>query len=254
MTTSNTTHAKSTNNGITTGPNRTGIGIVPQRAQELIDAAEGTHPSAPGNEHGVTELRESYSDESEPIGSVPPPAMDDAEGDIELAREQVSEARQFAVFSDKLGERLAFERTGVRLYEALLSKARVAPPLERGPSVEELEAFHAQELAHFDMLRGVAEELGADPTVVTPSADVMAILSMGIPHVLSDPRTSLRQCLDAVLLAELADHDGWTLLIEIAQALGYDDLVERFEAALDEERVHLTRVRTWVTESALAIR
>ena len=38
-----------------------------------------------------------------------------------------------AVFLDKLGERLAFERTGVRLYEAVLAKVPAARS-SKGPS------------------------------------------------------------------------------------------------------------------------
>ena len=74
-----------------------------------------------------------------------------------------------AVFVDKLGERLGFERTGVRLYDALVTKCRASDALMDGPTSEDLEVIRAEELAHFDLLRDMIESLGADPTALTPS-------------------------------------------------------------------------------------
>jgi hypothetical protein len=36
-------------------------------------------------------------------------------------------------------------------------------------------------------------------------------------RVLTDPRSSLTQCLQAMLTAELTDNDGWQLLVDSAQ-------------------------------------
>jgi len=67
------------NNGIVTGHNRTGIAVAKDRAKELVDGTARTQPSAPGNEQGVAEVRESYTAEVDPIGSVPSPALDAAD-------------------------------------------------------------------------------------------------------------------------------------------------------------------------------
>ena len=71
---------------------------------------------------------------------------------------------------------------------------------------------------------------------------------MGLVAVLTDPRTTLTQCLDALLTAELADNDGWKILIAMAEASGQDELAQRFATALAEEDHHLASVRAWIAE------
>jgi len=154
------------------------------------------------------------------------------------------------VFLDKLGERLAFERMGTRLYEALINKVEAHPADNAGISVLELRRIHNQELAHFKMLRRTIEALGGDPTVQTPSADIQSVASLGLVQVITDPRTTPEQCLNAILIAELADHDGWQILIDLAQGMGQDQAATEFRSALAEETEHLTKVRGWlVTET-----
>jgi len=87
--------------------------------------------------------------------------------------------------------------------------------------------------------------------VQSPCADMAGVASMGIMQVLTDPRSSMAQCLQAMLIAELTDNDGWRLLIQLADNLGHDDLKAEFETALDEEEEHLLNVRTWLQESVL---
>ncbi len=45
------------------------------------------------------------------------------------------------------------------------------------------------------MINRVITEFGGDPTVLSPSTDVAGVASMGIMQVLTDPRSSLTQCL-----------------------------------------------------------
>ena len=111
-----------------------------------------------------------------------------------------------------------------------------------------------EELAHVELLRSALEELGADPTATTPGADVIGVASMGLLQVVADPRTTLPQCLDALLTAELTDNDGWQTLIALGRALGKDDLVVEFERAKAAEAVHLAEVRRWLSvEAALEV-
>jgi hypothetical protein len=49
-----------------------------------------------------------------------------------------------------------------------------------------------------------------------------------------------------MLNAELADNDGWQMLITLATSLGRDDLEDDFEKALDSEQEHLENVRAWL--------
>jgi hypothetical protein len=70
-------------------------------------------------------------------------------------------------------------------------------------------------------------------------------------QVLTDPRSSMAQCLQALLTAELTDNAGWELLINLADNLGYDDLKTEFESALANEQEHLLDVRNWLSECVM---
>ena len=95
--------------------NRTGMQSSPELAEEIIEGANSSTPSSEGGAEDIAEYRGEYIAEGFPIGSMPMmPASEEGEADEEEAG--------MAVFLDKLGERLAFERQGTRLYEALLNK------------------------------------------------------------------------------------------------------------------------------------
>jgi rubrerythrin len=147
---------------------------------------------------------------------------------------------------DKLGERLAFERSGTRLYEALVSKHDAFGSFAGGPRKGDLEGILREEHEHFTMLSSTIEQLGGDPTAVTPSANLHATASRGIAQVIVDPRTTLLQSLEAILIAELADHACWEALIALAQQAGEDTLVKPFKQALVTEQEHLVKVRAWL--------
>jgi hypothetical protein len=89
--------------------------------------------------------------------------------------------------------------------------------------------------------------MGGDPTAQTPCADVMAVASSGFMQVLNDPRTTLAQCLNAMLAVELADNAGWELLASLADEAGQSDLAGRFLAALGQEQLHLAIIKGWLT-------
>jgi rubrerythrin len=236
-------------NGTVTGKNRTGIALSPIDSKELIEAALNTTPSMAGDDETASAMRLDYASENEPVGTMPAPAS--VKGAIGAVVKAVK-GESMSVFMDKLGERLAFERSGTRLYDALVTKFKASKPLPGGPSLEDLLEIQADEHRHFEMLRDVMKKLGGDPTAVTPSADIAAVSSMGLPQVIADPRTTFKQCLEAILVAELVDNDGWTLLSTLAERLGHTELAEKFAQALSDEAEHLTLVRSWVTEATLA--
>jgi rubrerythrin len=227
------------------GINRTGIGMSPLDSKDIIGAAQEAAPSSSGGIEQIASLRSSYAKEAEPVGTLPPPSS--LKGAAKTAMDAVA-GKKSSVLLDKLGQRLAFERTGTRLYEALLTKLDAQGSWENGPKRHELQELHDEELSHFELLQRAFKELGADPTAQTPAADIDAVASMGILKVLSDPRTTLAQCLESILFAELVDNDGWQMLIEVAQELGHDELVKGFQAASDEEAKHLACVRRWLNE------
>lgn len=165
---------------------------------------------------------------------------------------------------DKIGERIAFERSGTRLYEALIRKFEVLQetgsvpdlPLPMNVSAEgalgTLLRIRDEEHEHFLMLCEVMQALGGDPTAQTPCANVIATASLGLLQVLTDPRTTFAQCLTAILTAELTDNAGWELLISLADQSGENEIADRFRAALVDEEQHLVTVRAWVTALTVA--
>ena len=113
-------------------------------------------------------------------------------------------------------------------------------------ALDTLRRIRLEELRHFQMLCEAMAELGGDPTAQTPCADVTAAASIGLMQVLTDPRTTLAQCLNTLLTAELTDNAGWELVSELAGKSGQTQMVERFAEALAEEQQHLAIVRGWL--------
>jgi hypothetical protein len=226
------------------GTNRTGIQASPFDSKKSEES--GTGPVMPIESGGAESLaaeRTHWSRQADPVGTMPLPLS--AKGMVTSAVEALK-GDSPTVFLDKLGERLAYERTGVRLYEALLAKLPASDLHEGGPDVEEVRRIRDDELRHFVELKGAMETLGADPTAITPCADVVAVASGGIVKVLTDPRTTLSQCLEALLMVELMDNDGWVMLIQLAEGYGKQEMADLFRRALADEDRHLAQVREWV--------
>jgi hypothetical protein len=236
-------------NDVPIGKNRTGIALSPVDQKELLEVTDLTVPSMEGDERDLAEARAEYLEDHELIGSVPPPASVKGVASTGVAAVKGVNA---TVLIDKLSERLAFERTGTRLYGALIGKCESEGEIPGGPTVGDLQQIQAEELAHFELVREAIVSLGADPTAMTPSADMTGVASSGILQVITDSRTSLRQSLEAILIAELVDNEGWELLIDLTRAAGRDTLAERFETAAETEDEHLSKVRAWVSDATMA--
>jgi rubrerythrin len=228
-----------------TGKNATGIAMSPIDSKQLIEYAE-TAPTSPGSEHEMEEVREAFTNESGVVGSVPPPAS--LKGLAKMALDAVK-GKKATVFIDRLGERAAFERTGTRLYEAMLAKFDALGSFEGGPTRARLMEIRDEELRHLGIVEEAINALGGDPTVMTPSADVVGVEGIGLVQVLTDPRTTIDHCLGALLVAELADNDGWELLADLAEAMGHEQMAQSFREALEDEEVHLEDVRRWIVAS-----
>lgn len=213
------------------------------QAARLLPTTEA-HTGGPLDGQALIGERTWWARDADPIGTVPPPAT--LKGVMKTAIEKL-EGHKPTVFLDKLGERLAFERTGTRLYEAAIAKLEAADPHPGGPSRSDLELIRNAEHRHFAMLRDAFVQLGADPTAVTPCADLTAVVGLGLVQAITDPRTTLNQALDILLIAELADQGGWELLIGLAEQLEFDDLARQFQEAHAEEERHVMRVRGWIT-------
>jgi hypothetical protein len=200
------------------GMNHSGMDAAPT-ADEMLENTELTEPR--GDERELAKVRAEYVAEAGPVGSLP--------GENPL-------------LMDKLGERLAFERSGTRLYDALMVKCKAAgakiPP-------KELQHIRDEEAMHFALCGAAIQSLGGDPTEQTPCADVAGVEGAGLMQVLTDPRTTVAQCLHAILVAEMTDNAAWEELIELTLPIGNDDLVARFQKAQANEAEHLEKVRGW---------
>ncbi len=230
------------------GTNRTGLQASPMDAKDLEQiAGKGPSPDCEGLE--LNTLRGRYAKEMNTIGSVPPPGS--MKGMATTGMEMLK-GHKPTVFIDKLGERLAFERTGVRMYEALLIKHDALGSWDGGPTRQDLVELHNDELEHFNLVKETMKRLGADPTSMTPSADMTAVEAMGPAKVITDLRTTMPQALHAILVLEDTDVEGWKLLIELADSIGQNSLAERFREAEQVEERHQQKVRQWLSSAVLA--
>jgi rubrerythrin len=226
------------------GSNLTGIATAPDEAEQMVAAAIAGTPVADPLTDVLGPVRGTYAEASEPVGSMPPPATLTG---VAKAVAGALRGQKTHVFLDKLGERLAFERTGTRLYRAAVSKVEALGSRPGEPTPADLQEILEEEHQHMLLVAEAIRGLGADPTLQTPSADVAAVASAGLLQVVADPRTTVRDCLQALLQAELVDNDGWTVLAELAEGLSQHDLADRFREALLHEERHLQRVRHWTT-------
>jgi rubrerythrin len=209
----------------------------------MVQGMDEFPPSSAGDSRGIATVRVEYAGAGEPVGHVPPPAR---LGDKARAVAPAGAGQHPMTFLDKLGERLAFERTGTRLYEAIVSKYDAYGGFAGGPTRAEIEAILDEEYRHFRLLSRVVGELGGDPTAVTPSAHLKTVATHGFVKVVAEPRTSLLQSLEIALLAELTDTSGWDALVALARQARQQSLVSEFSRALAAEDSHLERVRRWV--------
>lgn len=234
------------------GRNRTGAQMSPVLTAQMQDG-EDEAPILPGAdgqpERADLALKLEYAREADALGSVPPPAT--LTGVVKSGVDMVTGKRP-QVLIDKLGARLAFERGGVRLYDALLVKCASADGAGlSAQEVQTLEEFRQQEAAHFGLVAEVLRELGGDPTAQTPCADLVGVESAGLVQAMNDPRTNLLQGLHVMLDAELIDNASWELLIELAAAAGHKAVAERLEVGLQQEAVHLQTLRALVARLTL---
>jgi bacterioferritin (cytochrome b1) len=235
-------------NEIVVGMNRTGLDMAPLSKNDMIEFADSQSANAPESDGAYEAVHMAYIEEAERVGSVPLPAT--VKGMASTAASKMT-GKKPEVLIDKLGERLAFERTGTRLYEAMLLKCGAVEAKNNPVDAAALARIRDDEEMHFHLVHKFIEKLGADPTAMTPCADVAGVQGMGLMQVISDPRTTIAQALNALLTAELTDNASWELLIELAEQSGHTDMATEFSAALQAEGQHLAMVRGWLREAVL---
>ncbi|HUQ26340.1 MAG TPA: ferritin-like domain-containing protein [Burkholderiales bacterium] len=215
------------------GTNRSGIAVAPEAANKMMENIKLTKPPR-GDETTIAGVRIEYARDADPVGSLPEPKQSGIK----------------AVFMDKLGERLAFERAGTRLYDALMAKCEAEGSGD--VPAKELQHIRDEEAMHFALIGAAIQSLGGDPTAQTPAADVTGVEGSGLMQVLTDPKTTVAQALHSMLIAELADNAAWEELIELAGEAGGEDLVPRFEEAQNNELEHLEKVQAWYKAATMS--
>jgi len=215
------------------GMNHSGMQAAPDAGEKMLENSKLTKPKR-GDERELAKVRIEYAKEADPVGTLPEPKA----------------AGIGAVLMDKLGERLAFERAGARLYDALMAKCQADK--SAGVPLKDLQHIRDEEAVHFALLGAAIQSLGGDPTAQTPGADVAGVEGMGLVQVLTDPKTTIAQALHAILIAEMIDNVAWDELIELTSQVGNDELLARFAKARDEETEHLQKVQAWYKHATLA--
>src|SRR5262249_2248629 len=106
-----------------------------------------------------------------------------------------------------LSERLAFERTGVKLYDRIVRKvldSRGGDGITDAEEVaEQLGVFRDEEKEHEEWLEDRIRELGSDPNEQTDRSVLVQEESKGIVDVVLESERPLPEMLHALLAAEL---------------------------------------------------
>jgi rubrerythrin len=215
------------------GMNHSGMLVAEDGGEKMLENTALTKPRS-GDETELAKIRLQYAKEADPVGTLPEP----------------QQSGVMAVLMDKLGERMAFERAGTRLYDALMVKCAADPA--KIVSSKDLKHIRDEEAVHFALVGAAIQSLGGDPTAQTPAADVTGVEGAGLMQVLTDPKTTVAQALHAILVAEMIDNAAWDELIELTGQAGNDELVARFSKARDEEQGHLDKVQDWYKRAVAA--
>ena len=231
------------------GMNRTGIDTSPQQFQELLQGLEEFPSMTTGDEETLEVSRTSYIREADPIGTVPAPGT--IKGVVKEGMQQVM-GRNAEVLIDALGGRLAFERTGTRLYDAFLGKCEVRSeeaavlPIDRYGSFERGGRPHGNRMGRLTSVRS-----GPD-MCDSPGRREWRSLRWGDAAVGRSTDVRTAQSLHAIHIAELVDNDGWQQLVKLALTLGQNAMAEQFRRAMAEEDQHLTVIRQLVEQLTAA--
>lgn len=143
--------------------------MAPLARDHMIEYAQTQAARGPESDGSFEAVHMACIEDAERVGSVPVPGT--LKGMATTAAGKLK-GKKPEVLIDKLGERLAFERAGTRLYEAMLLKCGAVDGANNPVEVPQLAHIRDKEEKHFHMVRKALEKLGADPTAMTPCADV----------------------------------------------------------------------------------
>lgn len=221
------------------GHNVTGAQMSPDDTKQMMEAVEKYPPDVPGDSKKMADERQAMTAASDGVGSVPVPGS--TKGKLKSTFDKML-GKEPELLVDKLGERLAFERTGVRLYDAVIAKLGASDSAGK-KMIPELKKIRDEEAQHMFIIKEAIETLGADPTAMTPCADVAGVMASGPMKVVTDPRTNASQALDALLTVELTDNAAWESLIELTDKSGHPKIAKSFRKAVEQEVEHLKTIK-----------
>src|SRR5690606_20865482 len=159
------------------GANKTGIDMSPVHSKKMIEGSERVFTSNGDGKTALNLFEQHYIENADPLGSVPLPGT--VKGMMKSAMKTVT-GHHPQVFINKLGERLAYERSGVRIYEQLINKCEYAVDkamIDCQVPHDLLYGFRGQEADPFVLVTGCLKTLGADPAAQTPDADASDVAS-----------------------------------------------------------------------------
>jgi bacterioferritin (cytochrome b1) len=151
---------------------------------------------------------------------------------------------------DVLSGRLAFERTGVKLYDTVIEKIERNAEPRYHAIVNQLRQIRAEEKEHEEWLEAQIRALGGYPNETTDMAQLETEEGSGIKSVICDGHGKVIHLVHALLAAELADNAGWDVLVKLADDAGDKKAKAAFARRMAEEAKHLLFIREVVVRSA----
>jgi len=158
-----------------------------------------------------------------------------------------------AFYADLLSAMLTHERCGRHLYRSVQGRTN-NPMLEA-----KYHEFGQETERHVEILEQLISQMGGNPNYVSPAA--RAVEGMDTKLVEStfmfagsvDLMTAEMAMLDAVFLAESADHANWKALAAVAEQLPSGSMRDAFEAAVGEVEQQEDRHLEWASETKLKL-
>ena len=155
-----------------------------------------------------------------------------------------------AFLLDVLNGRLAFERTGVKLYDSVIGKIEAQAQPRFLAIVGQLREIRAEEKEHEEWLEAQIRGLGGNPDGKSEMAQLEMEEGRGIETIICDGHSNAVHLLHALLAAELADNAGWDVLVKLADEAGDPAAKIEFAQRMAEEAKHLLFIRELVVRSA----
>ncbi len=150
---------------------------------------------------------------------------------------------------DLLTERLTFERTGVKLYDSVLSKMQKSEDKVIASMIPQLKKQRDQEKEHEEWLEEQVRALGSDAHTETDLSELVLREARGVKEVIESD-DELTHLFHALLVAELVDENGWKLLVQLADEAQDEEALRSIIQRAREEEDHLVYVRSVVAAYA----